>query len=52
MPMFKVGNDRELPSEEEILAFSEKNKAERAAEDDSTGKEDKKHKKDEMSCNV
>ncbi|KAF4630820.1 hypothetical protein G7Y89_g7318 [Cudoniella acicularis] len=46
--IFKVGRDGKLPSEEEILAFIEKNKAERAAEDDSAGKEDKKHKKDEL----
>jgi hypoxia up-regulated 1 len=43
-PTFKVGEDGELPSEEEILAFIEKNKAENAAKE----KEEKKSKKDEL----
>jgi len=42
-PTFKVGEDGELPTEEEILAFIEKNKAENAAKE----KEDKS-KKDEL----
>lgn len=48
-PVFKVGEDGKLPSEEEILAFIEKSKAERAAagEDDAAAKEkgkvDKEH---------
>jgi hypoxia up-regulated 1 len=41
MPMFKVGEDGELPSEEEILAFIEKSKAREEAEG-------KHKKKDEL----
>lgn len=44
MPMFKVGEDGELPSEEDIMAFIEKNKK----ESEKKLEEEEKHKKDEL----